>query len=140
MWILLLWYIADANTGTCRGRYEIRSKSSSILDHFPDIGWSNVEWIQSKRKCASLTYTSEHSLYICILLLQYSGNASVGICHYRDKIRPRLRLSSILDHFPNIRRSNVEQFQLKHRLIFINDTLRTFTLYVDTTFVIYCRC
>jgi len=135
-------YIADANTGTCHYRDEIRSKSrsSSILDHFPDIGRRNIEQIKSKYRPIFLIYTSEHLLYVWILLLRYIDDAMICTCHCRDEIRPRSRSSSILDHFPNVGRSNIEQFQSKYRPIFINDTLRTFNLYIDTTFTTYCRC
>jgi hypothetical protein len=101
----------------CRDEITSRSKSSSILDHFPDIGQSNVERFQSKHRCIFLAYTSEHLLYTWILLLQHIADASIGTCHGRDEIK--FRSSSILDHFPDIVRSNVERFQSKHRCIFL---------------------
>ena len=75
-WIILLQYIVGASTGTSHHRDEINSRSSSILDHFPDIGRSNVERIQSKHGPIFLSYTSEHLLYIWILLLIYIDDAS----------------------------------------------------------------
>jgi hypothetical protein len=33
-----------------------------------------------------LTYTSEHLLYVWILLLRHIADASTGTCHCRDKI------------------------------------------------------
>ena len=79
-----------------------RSRSSSILDHFPDIGRRNIEQIQSKYRHIFLIYTLDHLLYILMLLLPYIADANTGTCHYLDEIN--LRSSSILDHFPNIRR------------------------------------
>jgi hypothetical protein len=73
-----LQYIADASIGTCHGRDEIKFRSNSILDHFPDIGRSNVERFQSKHRCIFLAYSLEHLLYTLILLLQYIADASIG--------------------------------------------------------------
>ena len=86
--MLLLPYIADANTGTCHYRDEIRSKSrsSSILDHFPDIGRRSIEQIKSKYRPIFLIYTSEHLLYVWILLLRYIDDAMICTCHCRDDI------------------------------------------------------
>jgi hypothetical protein len=138
--MLLLPYIANVSGGICHYRDEIRSKSrsSSILDHFPDIGRRSIEQIKSKYRPIFLIYTSEHLLYVWILLFRYIDDAMICTCHCRDEMRSRS--SSILDHFPNVGRSNIEQFQSKYRPIFINDTLRTFNLYMDTTFTTYCRC
>ena len=99
-WIILLQYIVGTSTGTSHHRDEINSRSSSILDHFPDIGRSNVERIQSKHGPIFLSYTSEHLLYTWIILLQYIVGASTGTSHHRDEINSRS--SSILDHFPDI--------------------------------------
>ena len=65
---------------------------------------SNIERVKSKHRPIFLIYTSEHLLDIWMLLLSYIADANTGTCHYRDEIN--LRSSSILDHFPNIRRSN----------------------------------
>ena len=54
--------------------------------------------------------TSEHILYIRILLLPHIADASTGTCDCRDEIHSRSRSSSILDHFPGIRRSNMSEF------------------------------
>jgi len=118
-WILLLKCIVDAMICTCRGRDEIRpwSRSSSILDHFPNIRRSNIERMQSKYRCISLIYKSEHLLYTWILLLKCIVDAMICTCRGRDEIRPWSRSSSILDHFPNIRRSNIERMQSKYRCI-----------------------
>jgi hypothetical protein len=67
----------------------------------------------------SLTYTSERLLYVCISLLQHIDDASTRTCHFRDEIRSRPRSSSILYHFPDIGRSNVERIPWKQRPIFL---------------------
>ena len=59
-------YIADASVGVCHRRDEIKSRSSSILDHFPNVGRINIEQIQSKHRPILLSYTSEHLLYIWV--------------------------------------------------------------------------
>jgi len=93
---------------------------SSILDHFLDIRQSNIERFLLKHGLIFLTYTSGHLLYVWILLLQYNADAITCICHCRDKIN--LNFSSILDHFLDIRQSNIERFLLKHGLIFLTYT------------------
>jgi len=97
-----------------------RSRSSSILDHFPDIRWSSIEQFQSKHRPIFLSYTSEHLLYIWILLLRYIADANTGTCHCRDEINSRS--SSILDHFPDIWRSNSCWIRSRHRRIFLSYT------------------
>ena len=91
-WKLLLKCIDDASTGIRRCRYEIRSRSqsrsSSILDHFPNNGRSNIERMQSKYRCISLIYKSEHLLYTWILLLKCIVDAMICTCRGRDEIRP----------------------------------------------------
>jgi len=144
-----LSYIANVSGGICHYRDEIRprSRSSSILDHFPDIGRRNIEQIKSKYRPIFLIYTSEHLLDIWMLLLSYIANVSGGICHYRDEIRSKSRSSSILDHFPNIGRRNIEQIKSKYRHIFLIYTsehlLYVWILllrYIDDAMICTCHC
>ena len=64
----------------------MKSRSSSILDHFPNVGLSNIEQIQSKHRRVILIYTSEHLLYVWILLLQHIDDATIGTRHCRDEM------------------------------------------------------
>ena len=98
---------------------------SSILDHFPNVGLSNIEQIQSKHRCIFLIYTSEHLFYIWILLLQHIDDATIGTC--RDEMKSRS--SSILDHFPDIGRTQIEQIQSNHRCIFLSILQNTYSMY-----------
>jgi len=102
IWILLLRYMDNPSKGICPGRDEIKSRLSSILDHFPDIGRSTVERIPSKHRSTILTYTSEHLFSIWILLLRYIHGPCTAICLGWDEIRSRSRSSSILDHFLDV--------------------------------------
>jgi len=54
--------------------------------------------------CIFLTYTSEHLLYVWILLLRHIDDATIGFRLCQDEIQSSS--SSILDHFPNIGQSN----------------------------------
>ena len=120
---LLLWQnIANASRGICpcRGEIWLRSRSSSILDHFPDIGRNIIKWIRSEYRSILLTFTTEQLLYVCILLLQNIANAIGGTCPCRREIRSRSMSSSILDHFPDIGRNIIEWIQSKRTAIFLD--------------------
>ena len=47
---------------------------------------SNIERIQSKHEPIHHSYTSEHLLYVWILLLPYIDDANTGTCHCQDEI------------------------------------------------------
>jgi deoxyhypusine synthase len=122
IWISLLRHIDDATIGFRLYRDKMRSSSSSILDHFPDIEQSNEERIQAKHRCILLTYTSEHLPYMWISLLQHIDDAKIGFRLYRDELSSRSSSSSILDHFPDIEQSKEERIQAKHRCILLTYT------------------
>jgi len=136
IWILLLIYIDDASAGFCHGRDEMWLRSSSILDHFPNVGRFKYRMIvRSMHRPIFLSYTSENLLYIWILLLIYIDDASAGICRGRDGMW--LRSSSILDHFPNVGRFKYRMIvRSKHRPIFLTYTSEHL-LYIWILLLIY---
>ena len=101
---------------------------SSILDHFPDVGLSNIEQNQSKHRPVLLIYTSEHLLYVWILLLQHIDDATIVTRHCRDEMKSRS--SSILDHFPDVGLSNIEQNQYRSiDLYYLSILQNTYSMY-----------
>ena len=105
LWMWVLRCIEDACSRTYHDRDEmkLRSMTSSILDHFPNIWISYTCCFRSKDRCVLCHYTAIHMFYVyeCEFggVLKMPAHAFVMIETKWSWGRCR---GSILDHFPNV--------------------------------------